>query len=656
MMIAALYCAVSCGDELNPEQSGNVEYINVTSQVDAHTKAGYEGTTVLPEMFYIEIDQEGTDMDYRLPLSREESTANYKAETDLKWKGSAASVKAMTVPYGLTSVDMMNPMVVKIHQAQNDPENLKASDLLGASTQKKSIEMNGSNIVVSFNHLMSKLQVNYTKPDDIEVTSVVLENTCIQGGYTFKDMTYDQDVQTEYGDVTMYHDSEKSSAEAIFFPYSPISNPKLVVSAMINGQAMVFECPIVLRSDMAGFEGGKRYVMSVTISETGVTGVITMIKNWNGSASIADERILWIGTSIPACGYPQLVAQDLNCEIINNAVPGSLVLKVKDGGADMQKCTTKGVDNRIGFEKVADGQGTFIKDETTGEFKEVGLGQGNYIPYNILAWDAPGAVLNLHYGGLMESHASIESKYRGALTNISGDDSEWVEKWMKKLKESSYETLILPYINGTAGYPQCTTIILDHGFNDRGKMTNEAGGHLEGNEFDLEGDTWGQAYFGRVLRGQIDSVQYHKDLNSNHNILALGSKHEISYVMAMNYLIREIILKTNPDVRVIIGNYFSFDSPWVRNYWSSVGFYENFTAQICWNNEAVAIMNNLDVVNVYEHLYIPDGMFYDPAHCDPVNNNMDTSKFCPDGVHPINPQSLRAIADIYIRALRDILR
>ena len=201
MMIAALYCAVSCGDELNPEQSGNVEYINVTSQVDAHTKAGYEGTTVLPEMFYIEVDQEGTDMDYRLPLTRETGTANYKAETDMKWKGSAAAVKAMTVPYGLASVDMENTMAVAIHQEQNDPENLKASDLLGASTKNGSVEMNGKNIVVTFDHLMSKLQVNYTKPADIEVTSVVLKNTCVKGGYSFKDMSYDPNISGIYGNI-----------------------------------------------------------------------------------------------------------------------------------------------------------------------------------------------------------------------------------------------------------------------------------------------------------------------------------------------------------------------------------------------------------------------------------------------------------------------
>lgn len=647
--------------ELKPS---DVSYISVTSEVTPHTKAGYEGTTVLPNKIFIEIDQDGTDMDYALPLTLERNTNKYLASKELIWKDanhSSCQIKVMTAPLGLTSVDLVNPMSVEINLDQSNANNLTECDLLGASntTELNGIQIQQNNINISFRHLMSKLQITYTKPAAVEVNSVVLENTCVKGGYSFKDMKYDTSVEKDFGDITMFHEDEKNAAEAIFFPYTPASNPKLLVTATINDQVKTFECPIVLKSGSDSFVGGKCYVMSVTISETGVTGVMTMIKNWNASNvnnSIAREKILWVGTSIPAGGdpnYPVLVGQGLGCEVRNVAVGGSLVLKVKNGTADLQKYTTKGVEDKIGFDKVADGQGSFIKDETTGEFKSVGSGNGNYNPYLITAWDAPGAVNHLKYGGLIQSHDSAESRYRTALTNISGGDAEWVDKWMKKIKETSYESLILPYINGTDDY-QCTTIILDHGFNDREKMVNEAGGHTEDAEFAQGGDTWAQAYFDKVLSGQIDSVTFRNDINAN--ILALGSKHEISYIMAMNYLIREIIQKTNPNVRVIIGNYFSFDSPWVRQSWLGLGFDENFTAQICYNNEAVAVMNKLDIVNVYEHLYIPEGMFYNPSQCDPVNNIVDNSKFCPDGVHPSNPESIQAIADIYIRALRDILR
>lgn len=603
MMIAALYCAVSCGDELNPGQSGNVEYINVTSQVDAHTKAGYEGTTVLPEMFYIEVDQEGSDMDYRLPLTREQNTANYKAETDMKWKGSAAAVKAMTVPYGLASVDMENTMAVAIHQEQNDPENLKASDLLGASTKNGSVEMNGKNIVVTFNHLMSKLQVNYTKPADIEVTSVVLENTCIQGGYTFKDMTYDQDVQTEYGDITMYHDSEKSSAEAIFFPYAPASDPELVVNVTINGVSYAFKCPIVLKNGMSGFDGGKRYVMSVTISKTGIEGVVTMIKNWNGSASMDDERILWVGTSIPAgSGYPEMVGEALGCEVINNAVGGSLVT--------MQSDHTK-----------------------TWEPQLDGTLKWNYL----LA------------GALSQTISEAEANY-----------ASYTPAERQSVIDLSYESRIMPYIDGTSGYPQCSTVIIDHGYNDLSSMLFERNAFNWGNE----------PFIGYSnLKALIELGESHyKDY---YNVITTPPFNEVfypngCYIIAMKRIIDDI-KSANPNVRIIIGNYFTQKNPLLslrfkilNEHPDLIGFYsdyEHYAEMICRYNEAVASVCDLDIVNVYDHLYIEEDRFCDLENNVYMNGKTDVtnSTFCPDGVHP-SLTAGRAIADIYIRALRDILR
>ena len=47
---------------MNLEQPDVTNKITVTTQVDPHTKAGYETSetvTVLPEKFYIEIDQDG---------------------------------------------------------------------------------------------------------------------------------------------------------------------------------------------------------------------------------------------------------------------------------------------------------------------------------------------------------------------------------------------------------------------------------------------------------------------------------------------------------------------------------------------------------------------------------------------------------------------
>lgn len=164
--------------------------------------------------------------------------------------------------------------------------------------------------------------------------------------------------------------------------------------------------------------------MTVTVSETGIEGVVTMIKDWNsGSSQVAGERVLWIGTSIPAGAgaaksYPALVDDAMNCTIVNNAVGGSVVLEAP----------------------------------STYTFE---VGTWNY----------------LYAGGLSQTHAEAESiikpKLEAAAAAYETTDAireQWVTEQLAIVKSLSYESLIIPYIDGTLD--NCTTVIIDHGFND----------------------------------------------------------------------------------------------------------------------------------------------------------------------------------------------
>lgn len=619
-MMAALFCLASCSEKMNLEQPDVTNKIIVTTQVDPHTKAGYETSetvTVLPEKFYIEIDQDGNDKDYRLPLTREPNTNNYQASIELQWNGTDhtnTKVKAMTIPYGLTAVDMENPMAITINKEQGNSENLKASDLLGASTTIGGIAIQDNNINIAFKHLMSKLQITYTKPDDIQINSVQLKNTCVKGGYSYASMADDSSIAAEFGDITMYHEAEKKSAEAIFFPYTPTSDPKLVVNATINGLTKAFECPIVLKQSSA-FVGGKRYIMTVTVSETGIEGVVTMIKDWNTSSSqVAGERVLWIGTSIPAGAgaaksYPMLVDEAMNCTIVNNAVGGSVVLAPNPAVMD-----------------------------------------NNY--NTVTSWNY------LYAGGLSQTHAEVEllrdrlmtmaNNYEGVTDEIR---NQWVDERITELKSLSYESLIIPYINGTID--NCTTVILDHGFNDIARLILEAGG-LRYTPGYLDTDAtkeWGYNYLTALVKGEITLEEYKEHLKPHwdaNNLIEADS-----YIIAMNKII-QAIYAVNKDIRIIIGNYFSSNSPWVNWFHFGNGFdaYE-LTRVLLMYNEAVAGMWGLDVVNVYEHLYIEENSFW--AGYDANGVIIDNSKFCPDGVHPSNPEAVKAIADVWISALNGVV-
>jgi len=622
-MMAALFCLASCNEKMNLEQPDVTNEITVTTQVDPHTKAGYETSetvTVLPEKFYIEIDQDGNDKDYRLPLTREPNTNNYQASIELQWNGTDhtnTKVKAMTIPYGLTSVDMENPMAIAINKEQGNSENLKASDLLGASTTIGGIAIQDNNINIAFKHLMSKLQITYTKPDDIQINSVQLKNTCVKGGYSYASMAYDSSIAAEFGDITMYHEAEKKSAEAIFFPYTPTSDPKLVVNATINGQTKAFECPIVLKQSSA-FVGGKRYIMTVTVSETGIEGVVTMIKDWNPTSSqVAGERVLWIGTSIPAGAgaaksYPALVDDAMNCTIVNNAVGGSVVLEAP----------------------------------STYTFE---VGTWNY----------------LYAGGLSQTHAEAESiikpKLEAAAAAYETTDAireQWVTEQLAIVKSLSYESLIIPYIDGTLD--NCTTVIIDHGFNDIVRLVLEAQpfGSYPGYENSNSETEWGYNFLTALKEGNVTVDQYLTYLepfwNNAENVLT----EEYSYILAMQKIINAIYA-VDENIRIIIGNYFATDSPWVNwfHFGNEFDAYQ-LTKVLLYYNEAVAGIWDLDVVNVYEHLHIDASSFWAGGYVDANGNkqvSLDESKFCPDGVHPYNPEAVKAIADVWISALNGVV-
>lgn len=613
-MMAALFCFASCSEKMNLEQPDVTNKITVTTQVDPHTKAGYETSetvTVLPEKFYIEIDQDGNDKDYRLPLTREPNTNNYQASIELQWKGTDhtnTKVKAMTIPYGLTSVDMENPMAIAINKEQSNPENLKASDLLGASTTIGGIAIQDNNINIAFKHLMSKLQITYTKPDDIQINSVQLKNTCVKGGYSYASMAYDSSIAAEFGDITMYHEAVKKSAEAIFFPYTPTSDPKLVVNATINGQTKAFECPIVLKQSSA-FVGGKRYIMTVTVSETGIEGVVTMIKDWNpNSSQVAGERVLWIGTSIPAGSpstgihsYPELVDQAMNCTVVNNAVAGSLVIT-----------------------------------------------KGNY-SWTAGGWDPNNTYYSLTAGGLSQTKDEAYNTYYPFFSSLT-DDANLIQQELNKIYNLSYEELIIPYINGVKD--NCTTVIIDHGFNDRVAMIFEALGLGPAN-----GYVEGYDYLMQLKNKKITYDEYLSLLELDPNLTQQGN-----YIVGMSKVI-QAIRNVNPNIRIIIGNYFTLNCPYItREYeWTATDpalmstTYMNYSNLICHFNEAVAGMWDLDIVNVYEHLYIPSDLYWGGWNYSDNTVIYDAEKFCPDGVHPFNPVALNAIADVWISALNGVV-
>lgn len=607
--IFTVFCIAGCSEkinEMNPDNGGN---ITVTTEVDGQTKAGYEGTMTLPSKFIMDIDQDGVEYDYAfLEMTKEENGNIYNApaNVDLWWEStdhSNVNIKAMTVPYGVESVNADGPMTVKVYQDQTTDEKIRLSDLLGAVSEED-ITIEGNSIKIKFNHLLVKLFVTYEFGEALSgssasINSITLKNTCISGGYSYIEMDYDETVTRTYGDIEMYNNTTDNTAEAIFYPYKPTSNPSLVINAVINNETKVFECPINLKNDK-GFVGGKRYKMKVNISGYSAEDVsATIVNDWeNDEGSIhtdSMESVLWVGTSIPAGegdnNYPKMVADELGFKLYNNARGSSFVC--------------------------------FYSPEEDGTSSWAGA--SDWTEYESQVWRGY---------SLSATIEEVEAKFGPEGLNVP----DWL---LNSYKQHSFENLIIPYIDGTIA--SCNTIVFDHGYNDRATIINECSWHKL---TDAEGNATERA------PGYSWLMELADNSNNTSELYLQGCWHDDnntarknSYLYAMSYLIKRC-LEVNPKIKIVIGNYFAWKTPIFA--WENNGN-DNTCNLLCGANEALGGMWMRHVVNVYKYTGIRNMT---------SNGVCDYNAFCPDGVHPHSDttgESNRIIAGVYINELNGIV-
>lgn len=571
--LSVLLCTTSCNEKISTDILDTENYITVTSQVGPLVKAGYDVSN-LPGSFYMEIDDPNSQFDVKGMLNKSGSSNVYTFQDQNPVWGtsdaSAVKIKAITDPDGY--IRTTGRMTVETNQTTD--ANIKASDVLGATTAD-GIVIKGNNINVSFSHLMSKLQVVYTKADGITINSFTIKDAVISGGYSFADMNYDHSKTLTTDNITMYHNQNDKVAEAIFFPNNPTKVPTLVADVTIEGESKQITCPISLKSGVA-FSGGRCYIMNVAIDGSTFDNAEITVENWDKdeSSTVSGERVLWVGSSNaignPSNGnksYPEAVGEALNCTIVNNSVDGLSVL--------------------------------------------------------------------LH------------------LSQESGD--------------YSYKSLILPYLDGTKD--KCTTIVLDCGFADRAYMVVEANGFLYFiqdtyqiewlNEYFINNEgqqeqyhrviynpVRGCKYLMALKNGDRTYGQYLEDIQNPYSgLTGVGAY----YIKAMHEMIGKI-KSQYPNVRIIIGNYFTLQSPVVANEfaWANTtqignglwGDYRQLGSLICYYNEAVAGILDLDIVNVQNYTWISEDDFWN---------------FCSDGIHPWSPDAMQTIADVYIRELDGVI-
>ena len=174
-MVAVTAIFAGCAndeDALLPNDSLKDTPINVDVLVSGiNTRAGY-GNTSQPTMFYLSIDQNGTNYDYTNVVMKHEggswvayeSDATDAATKQLLWEGSEANVTVTAATFPLPKASTSYALSVQTDQSTDD--GIKASDHLCYYSNAVTPSTDGINL--GLNHIMSKITVKLTLGTEYE--------------------------------------------------------------------------------------------------------------------------------------------------------------------------------------------------------------------------------------------------------------------------------------------------------------------------------------------------------------------------------------------------------------------------------------------------------------------------------------------------------
>lgn len=512
---------------------------------------------------------------------------------------------------GLATVTYVNQEIGKIQNSSYDDTEIK--NQLANKADKT--------------ELFSKSYNDLT--DKPTIPAAVTESTISGWGFTKNTGTYSKPssgipksdlasaVQTSLGKadtaLQSYTEQYQGTVEAVDTTESidDVSND-FVTSEQLDGR------------DYATNSNVNSQINTVNDSINGVKTRLTKVENLTSLDMRAS--VLWLGTSIPSGDinidpdqnntYPKMVADALGFDLYNMAKAGSFVAWYPQTPA----WTTSA--------------------QVAAEFATA---------YSLSA-----------------TRQEIYDKYYNVLETIrqnEGLSTTWRDDYLNDFMDSSFETRIIPYIDGTIA--KCDGVVIDHGFNDRGNIFNVCNQHVtadkdsisvwgpgsgaDGVEYPVIGGNAGWYWLTHLADGRYyDGEVYMNTVYAVANGLAGNDTGGMrgEYFGAMAYIIAKI-QQVDPRIRIVIGNYFSQD------YGSALGDGMNSfqTKYILQANQSIADYYGFPCVNVYKHTGLRNRTIRKPDG----TTISDMYWFCPDGIHPSSDTtglSNTIVASAYIAQIK----
>ena len=280
--LAAIFAGCSNNDDeaMKPKESLKDTPINVNVLLtDIQTRAGYDNTNQ-PTLFYLSIDQAGGNYDYTNVVMKYEgskwvayeSADESAVQKQMLWEGSTGNV---TVTAATFSLETSPSYSLSASADQSSDAKLKSSDHLCYYSNK--VEPSASGISISFDHIMSKLEIALTLRDEFEgltdpITSVMLSGTSLTATYApanadkWSDYSTADEVIKTCPLVAYDTDARTATYEVILLPQTVAANT-FCVTIFIGDKSYEWTS-----ANAVTLASSNKYTLALTVGKNKVSG------------------------------------------------------------------------------------------------------------------------------------------------------------------------------------------------------------------------------------------------------------------------------------------------------------------------------------------------------------------------------------------------
>lgn len=296
--LAAIVTSCSQNDNIIPKDDLKDTPITVTAGVaELTTRAGYEtpeeGEAVLPETFYLGIDQVGEKYDYlNMKMTKATDANTYTPASPLLWAGGTDKVSVTAATFSLVGAQAL-----EVQTDQSTVEGVKNSDHLLMATTEVTPSANG--ISVDFSHIMSKVILTITLGNEFNEAENPISNVTFKG--TLASRNYDRTAETPWSDISGVTTTDiiplcnAYTAPATDTPNATAEYEVILVPQTVAADGFTVTFNVGDRvfkwtsANAVTLEGGNKYTLALTAGKDIVSSATFSASAWSDNNNLSGE-------------------------------------------------------------------------------------------------------------------------------------------------------------------------------------------------------------------------------------------------------------------------------------------------------------------------------------------------------------------------------